>query len=167
MSSWTNGQMFYKIWRSFYCIFLSKGNCSLNVDEIYIVGICIEDASPSQEKSNCRTISGVNFINIKRARFSYEFWRQSQNVTRKKDVRTKNSYVKLWWNWRLVSISSTFGVQIFSTNVFFYVNVKKLPRRRSYEKRARMMLMKLTPGVDFINVFARVFCMNVFFLVTY
>jgi len=37
--------------------------------------------------------------------------------------------------------------QIFSMYVRTYVR-KKLPKRHSYEKFARIMLMKLTPGVD-------------------
>ncbi len=51
-----------------------------------------------------------------------------------------------------VSISSTFYVRIFSTNfvsvAFFLVTCtwKKLPKRRSYEKRARIKLMRLTAG---------------------
>jgi len=52
-----------------------------------------------------------------------------------------------------VSISSTFYVRIFRMNVisaaFFLVTCtwKKLPKRRSYEKRAHIKLMKLTAGV--------------------
>jgi len=52
----------------------------------------------------------------------------------------------------LVSISTTFYVRIFCANIilaaFFYVNVTrgKLLKQCSYEKFARKMLMKLTPG---------------------
>jgi hypothetical protein len=51
-----------------------------------------------------------------------------------------------------VSISSTFFARIFRTKrrfgSFFLVTctLKKLPKRRSYKKRARKTLMKLTAG---------------------
>ncbi len=43
-----------------------------------------------------------------------------------------------------VSISLTFYMQIFCTNV--HVNREKLPKQCSYEKFVRKMLMKLTKG---------------------
>ncbi len=52
-----------------------------------------------------------------------------------------------------MSISSRFYSQIFCTkalhSALFYVHVtrEKLPKRRSYEKGAHKMLMKLTTGV--------------------
>jgi len=47
----------------------------------------------------------------------------------------------------LPSISSTLNVRVFVRTSFFYLHVtrKKLPKRQSYEKRAPIMLMKLTP----------------------
>ncbi len=55
-------------------------------------------------------------------------------------------------SWNQPSISSKFYVQIFRTNVVFYVHVtkEKLPKWHLYKKRAHIMLMKLTPGVNFI-----------------
>jgi len=50
------------------------------------------------------------------------------------------------------SISSTFYAHIFHTKLlcaaFFYLHItrEKLPKRLSYEKGVRKMLMKLTPG---------------------
>jgi len=52
----------------------------------------------------------------------------------------------------LMSISSTFLVRIFHTNVFcaaffyFHVTREKLPKRLLYEKVALKTLMKLPPG---------------------
>ncbi len=47
-----------------------------------------------------------------------------------------------------VSISSTFYIRIFRFSSFFYVHVtrEKLPKQSTYEKFARIMLMKLTEG---------------------
>ncbi len=47
---------------------------------------------------NLKVRSGVNFMNIFRARFSYE---RLFLVTFKleKEVRTKNAHEKRWWNW--------------------------------------------------------------------
>ncbi len=45
---------------------------------------------------------------------------------------TKNAHKKRWWNWRQVSISSTFYVKNFRTNIVFYLLfgfVKKLVRK--------------------------------------
>jgi len=50
-----------------------------------------------------------------------------------------------------VSISSMFYVQIFRTNVVFSTYFLAL-LKNSYEKCARKTLMKLTPGVNFINI---------------
>jgi len=55
------------------------------------------------------------------------------------------------------SISSTFYVCVFHTNVIFetfftYIRRKKLLKWCSYKKRARLMWMKLTLGVNFINI---------------
>ncbi len=36
--------------------------------------------------------------------FSYKIWCQTRNVSRKKDVRTKNAHLKRWWNWHLVNV---------------------------------------------------------------
>jgi hypothetical protein len=58
-------------------------------------------------------------------------------------------YIKMW-PLDQVSISSTFYIQIFRTNVvfgsLFYVHVtrEKLQKRRKYKKFVRKMLMKLT-----------------------
>ncbi len=52
-----------------------------------------------------------------------------------------------------VSISSTFYIQIFCTNVsFFYVLVtrEKLPKQNLYEKFVNKMLMKLTKGEPYL-----------------
>ncbi len=60
------------------------------------------------------------------------------------DIRRKNSYVKCWWNWWLVSISSTFYGRVFCKKfwcqklqscVLDLKLEKKLPKRLSYEKR--------------------------------
>ena len=65
---------------------------------------------------------------------------------------TSKVSIKCWWNWHQVSISSTFFARIFRTKCrfdsFFLVTctLKKLPKRHSYEKRARKTLMKLTAG---------------------
>jgi hypothetical protein len=56
----------------------------------------------------------------------------------------------------LVSISSTFYVRIFRTNVVFLVTFW-LCHKNSYEKFARLTLMKLTAGVNFINILHTVF----------
>jgi len=48
--------------------------------------------------------SAVNFINVKRANFTYEsdFWQLFLLACNcQKDVRTKNMPVKCWWNWHL------------------------------------------------------------------
>jgi hypothetical protein len=50
-------------------------------------------------KTLVKLTRAVNFINILCARFSYKIWYQTRNITRKKDVRTKNAGVKPWWNW--------------------------------------------------------------------
>ncbi len=56
------------------------------------------------------------------------------------------------------SISSTFYVQSFRTNiilaVFFSVHVtrEKLPKQRSYENFVRKMLMKLTTGAHWMDL---------------
>ncbi len=51
----------------------------------------------------------------------------------------------------LPSISSTFCVRIFRTNIVFSSYVW-LGAKNSYEKRAQKTLMKLTPVVNFINI---------------
>ncbi len=57
-----------------------------------------------------------------------------------------------------VSISSTFFTQNFCMNVFFgsfslvTCKQKKLPKRLMYIKFAHKTLMKLTTGVNFINI---------------
>jgi len=57
----------------------------------------------------------------------------------------------------LVSISSTFYIQIFRTNVvlaaFFYVHVtrEKLQKQCSYDKFVRKMLMTLTTDIRIRN----------------
>ena len=60
----------------------------------------------------------------------------------------------------LLSISSTLNVQFFCTNFSPKPkrNQKKLPKQRSYEKFVRKTLMKLTPGVNFTNMFTFSFC---------
>jgi hypothetical protein len=81
-------------------------------------------------------------------------------------------------NCELGSISPTFYVHIFCTDVvlhgsFFYVNVsrEKLPKQHLYKKNLSKMLMKLTPIVNFINVFLRAFFVRMsfrqLFLVTF
>ncbi len=65
-----------------------------------------------------------------------------------KHFHTKNLRVKCWWNWNLVSISSTLNVQIFCRFCsFYYVHVtrEKLPKWSLYEKFVHLTLMKLTP----------------------
>jgi len=63
----------------------------------------------------------------------------------------------------LPSISSTLNVRVFCTNVisaqlFLRMYVKISCRNDiGTKKRARLTLMKLTPLVDFTNVFARIF----------
>ncbi len=89
-------------------------------------------------------ILGVNVINVKRANFSYKFFWQSQNVTRKTTCLRKISYVKRWWNWLKESILPTSSGE----------------RQLNRSKNA---------GVNFINIYVHVFCTNVvsaaFFLV--
>jgi len=56
------------------------------------------------------------------------------------------------------SISSTFYACIFRTKVlraafsYLHVIIEKLPKRLSYKKGARKMLMKLTPGWKFAKL---------------
>jgi len=69
------------------------------------------------------------------------FWRQ--NIDR----------VKCWCNGHLGSISPTFFACIFCTNIFFSSYVLFC----SYEKRAWKTLVKLTPGLNFINVLCTTF----------
>ncbi len=67
----------------------------------------------------------------------------------------------------------SFFTHFFHTKVLFCQNVtrKKLLKRRSYEKCAQKMLMKLTTAVNFINVFCVRFSyerrFGSFFLVTF
>jgi len=62
-----------------------------------------------------------------------------------------------------VSISSTLKVQIFRTKIrfgsFYYIHVtwEKLPKGHSYKKFVCLMLMKLTPGVNFNNMLCTAF----------
>jgi len=57
-------------------------------------------------RSTSVTWSWVNFTNILRAHFSYESSFKAEKSC-SKDVRTKNSHVKRWWNWLLVKILLT------------------------------------------------------------
>jgi len=96
--------------------------------------------------------SGVNFINVLRAHFSYEILAPKitkPNVTREKlmkscqkDLLTKKAPIKCWWNWHLGSISPMFFARVFRKT--------QLEKRRTYEKRTRKMraktLVKSTPG---------------------
>jgi hypothetical protein len=63
-----------------------------------------------------------------------------------------------------MSISSTLNARIFRTNFLPNITRKAAETSYSYEKFVRRMLMKLTAGVNFINVFfACFFCSNVLF----
>ncbi len=66
---------------------------------------------------------------------------------------------------RQVSISSTFHVRFFVQNFGAKPNItrKKLLKRRSYKKRGRKTLMKLTSGVNFINILRASICTKVLF----
>jgi len=71
-----------------------------------------------------------------------------------------------WWNWLQVSISSTFYVRIFCTHVVlaaFFLVTWTLRVRRSYEKRARIKLMKLAAGVSLTSILKAALCKKVFF----
>jgi len=65
----------------------------------------------------------VNFSNILRTAFWTIFWRQKISnpkhnfVIFDDKISAKNAHIKCWWNWHLPSISSTFYVRIFRTNV--------------------------------------------------
>jgi len=104
---------------------------------------------PCLFKSN----TGVNFINILLEPFVPIFWRQK--ITQPKPNLRKAARKTNGKMWPQVSISSTFYVRIFCTNVvlaafslvtFCFVAKEKLPKRCSYEKFAHKMLEKLTPG---------------------
>jgi len=71
-------------------------------------------------KKNWPSSPEVNFINVKRANFSYECHVSaafSSYMYVDNDVRMKNSYEKCWWNWHLQSISPTFASS-FCANIF-------------------------------------------------
>ncbi len=89
-----------------------------------------------------KLIPGVNFINVKRANFSYEHrfytwvWleKSCQN-----NVRTKNSHVERWWNWfqedavGTMSISGTvYGVlSALFVALFSIYNKRTLPELKN------------------------------------
>jgi len=58
--------------------------------------------------------------------FRTKFWRQTRNVTRKKDVCTKNGRVKLWWNghleWRTLIKFFCTGLPVYQLNLFICWN---------------------------------------------
>jgi len=66
---------------------------------------------------------------------------------------TKNARVKCFWNWLKWSISSTWLYEsLFGSFFYLHVTREKLQKRHSYEKFVGLTLMKLTQGVNFINV---------------
>jgi hypothetical protein len=56
----------------------------------------------------------------------------------------------------------TFFVRTSLWQLFLHTcNKRKLPKRHSYENRVRITLMKLTTGVNFINILPCLFCSKV------
>ncbi len=65
-----------------------------------------------------------NFINIKRANFTYEsaFWQLFLLTCNcQKVVRTKNAHVKRWWNWHLFCLSPLCKSFTFEWCVWFLI----------------------------------------------
>ncbi len=94
----------------------------------------------------------VSIINILLVRCSYKSALRSISLVKfwqKKHFRMKNVRIKCGWNWHRQSISSTFYSRVFHTKVLLYESAFVLLPK---PKRARKMLMKLTPTVNFINV---------------
>jgi hypothetical protein len=108
--------------------------------------------------------SGFNFTHILQAGsftkglYVFTVWVCNNFLAKEKSVQ--KLFVKCWWNWLHVSISSTLNARIFVRTSFrqlFYLHTsyilrKKLPKWRLCKKCADIMLMKLTVGVNFINV---------------
>ncbi len=82
------------------------------------------------------TPSWVNFINVIRACFFVRIFWQSQNVTRKScrnDVRTKNLYVKRWWNLHLVTLLKNCEKQVGILKSFhFLFKLKKFAKIKEW-----------------------------------
>jgi len=50
-----------------------------------------------------------------------------------KDLWMKNEPITCWWNWHLLSISSTLNVQILCTNLFLYICQSQNVTRKAAE----------------------------------
>jgi len=93
---------------------------------LFIIGLVIHPTLVQLVRLCCK--SGVSFLSSTICHSSLcqfhqcflraFFVRLIRNVTRKKDVCTKNACKKNWWNWPLVSILSIIYVQIFCMNIF-------------------------------------------------
>ncbi len=93
----------------------------------------------------------VNFINVKCTHLSYKSLFSTYVFALNELSYEKRSHLKCWWNWHLLSISSTLNAQISSTKSLFSRNVLAL-NELLYEKCPDKILMKLTPVVRRLNL---------------
>jgi len=117
-----------------YLVFFSfiKHSLSFYINSLFPVFFYflffVERKQTKANRHECKAIriqTGVNFINLFHAHFLYESGFCCQNVTREKHFRTKNVLVKGWWNWQLVSISSTFYARFFHSKIHSKPNSKQ------------------------------------------